>query len=76
MQITANYAGAQDVLALGGVHPGITASQIGDTLTLTGTATAAAYQAALRDVTYRNSSDSPSTLTRTVTFTVDRRRPP
>ena len=58
VQITANYAGAQDVLALGGTHPGITASQAGDTLTLSGTASPAAYQAALRDVTYRNSSDS------------------
>ena len=70
VQITANFAGAQDVLALAGVHPGITAIQIGDTLTLSGTASTAAYQAALRDVTYANSSDSPSTLLRTVTFTV------
>ncbi len=70
VQISANFAGAQDVLALGGVHPGITAIQIGDTLTLSGTASTAAYQAALRDVTYANSSDSPSTLLRTVTFTV------
>ncbi len=70
VQISANYAGAQDVLALAGVHPGITAIQIGDTLTLSGTASAAAYEAALRDVTYANSSDSPSTLLRTVTFTV------
>ena len=70
VQISANFAGAQDVLALGGVHPGITAIQIGDTLTLSGTASAAAYESALRDVTYANSSDSPSTLLRTVTFTV------
>jgi hypothetical protein len=70
VQISANFAGAQDVLALAGVHPGITAIQIGDTLTLSGTASTAAYEAALRDVTYANSSDSPSTLLRTVTFTV------
>ncbi len=69
VQITANYAGPQDVLAMSGTHPGITASQTGDTLTLSGNATPAAYQSALRDVTYRNSSDSPSTLTRTLTFT-------
>ena len=69
--ITANFAGAQDVLALSGVHPGISAGpQVGNTLTLTGTATPAAYQAALRDVTYRNTSEGPSTLARTVTFTV------
>ena len=70
VKITGNFAGAEDVLALAGVHPGITASLSGDTLTLTGNASPAAYQAALRDVTYRNSSDSPSTLARTVTFTV------
>ena len=38
VQISANYAGAQDQLALSGVHPGITAAQVGDTLTLSGTA--------------------------------------
>ena len=70
VQITVGYAGAQDVLALAGSHPGITPSVSGDTLTLTGTASPAAYQAALRDVTYRNSSDAPSTAPRTVTFTV------
>ena len=68
--ITSNFAGAQDVLALSGVHPGISALLSTNTLTLTGTATPAAYQAALRDVTYANTSDAPSTLTRTVTFTV------
>ena len=68
--ITGNYAGAQDVLALGGVHPLITAMQVGGTLTLSGTASPAAYQAALRAVTFANTSNSPSTLTRTVTFTV------
>ncbi len=69
-QITGHYAGAEDVLALGGSHPGIAASVSGDTLTLTGTGTPADYQAALADVTYRDSSDNPSTLTRKVTFTV------
>ncbi|MEY2514377.1 MAG: hypothetical protein QOJ89_1735, partial [bacterium] len=68
--ITTNFAGAQDLLALAGVHPGITALQIGNTLTLSGTSSTAAYQAALRDVTYANSSDGPSTLLRTMTFTV------
>ena len=72
VQITGGFAGAQDVLALSGSHPGITPSlnPSGDTLTLTGNASPAAYQAALRDVTYRNSSDAPSTAARTVTFTV------
>ena len=67
----ANFAGAQDVLALARrASAASRAIQVGDTLTLSGTASTAAYQAALRDVTYANSSDSPSTLLRTVTFTV------
>jgi hypothetical protein len=70
VQITGGYAGAEDILALAGSHPGITPSVSGDTLTLTGAASPAAYQAALRDVTYRNSSEAPSTAPRTVTFTV------
>lgn len=37
-------------------------------LTLTGTATVAAYEIALRSVTYTNSSESPSPSTRTITF--------
>ncbi len=69
VQITGGYAGAEDILALAGSHPGIAASFSGDTLTLTGPASVAAYQAALRDVTYRNGSDAPSTAARTVTFT-------
>ena len=38
------------------------------TLTLSGTATVAAYEAALRAVTYENSSDDPGSAPRTVTF--------
>ena len=69
VQITANYAGAQDVLALP-AQPGIGSSfsLATGTLTLTGTASVAAYQTALRAVTYRNTSSSPSTAQRTVTF--------
>jgi VCBS repeat-containing protein len=63
-------AGAEDILALSGTHPGITSVFSGDALTLSGSASPAAYQAALRAVTYRNSSDAPSTAPRTVTFTV------
>lgn len=39
-------------------------------LTLTGTATVAEYQAALRSVTYSNSSDTPNTTDRRITFVV------
>ena len=69
VQITGNYAGAEDILALplqaniaGAYNAGT------GTLTLTGTDTVANYQAALRAVTYRNTSNNPSTAQRTVTF--------
>ncbi len=39
-------------------------------LTLSGTSALANYQTALRSVTYENSSDNPSIITRTVSFTV------
>ncbi len=41
------------------------------TLTLTGQATVAQYQAALRSITYTNTSEEPSTATRTVSFVVN-----
>jgi hypothetical protein len=70
--ITANFASGQDVLAFTN-QLGITASYNSGTgvLTLTGTTTVANYQTALRSVTYQNSSDNPSTATRTVTFTAN-----
>ncbi len=40
----------------------------GGTLTLTGTDTQAAYQAALRSVRYVNNSQNPDTTARTITF--------
>jgi hypothetical protein len=40
-------------------------------LSLTGNATVAAYQTALRSVTYSNSSDAPSPLSRTIAFEVN-----
>ncbi len=70
--ITGNFASGQDVLAFTN-QLGITGNYNSGTgvLTLTGTTTVANYQTALRSVTYQNSSDNPSTATRTVTFTVD-----
>src|SRR5262245_56063499 len=41
------------------------------TLTLSGTATVADYRAALRSVTYSNTSDTPSTLARAIEFVAD-----
>ncbi|PAY19121.1 hypothetical protein CKO51_12185, partial [Rhodopirellula sp. SM50] len=72
VQITGNYANGQDVLTFvdqNGIS-GVWNAGSG-TLTLTGTATVAQYQAALRSITYTNNSDNPSTLTRTVAFTVN-----
>ena len=72
VRITANYINGEDLLAFNNVNPwGITgtwASATG-TLTLTGVSSVANYQAALRSVTYQNTSEKPSARTRTVTFT-------
>jgi len=68
-QITAGFVTAEDVLACGAcgaIVPTFNAAT--GTLTLTGSATLAAYQAALRSVTYANSSNNPSTAARTVTW--------
>ncbi len=74
VQITGNYQNGQDVLAATGLPAGITAGAFDTALgsiTLTGSATLADYQTALRAVTYRNTSNDPSTSTRTVTFTAN-----
>ena len=70
--ITSNYSNGQDILAFTNQN-GISGSWNATTgeLTLTGSATVAQYQDALRSITYTNTSESPSTLTRTVTFTVN-----
>ena len=71
VRITGNYVNGQDLLSFltqNGIT-GVWDASTG-TLTLTGTATVAQYQAALRSITYTNSSDNPSTATRTVSFTV------
>ena len=72
VQIAANYVNGQDVLAMP-VTAGIGSSfdALTGTLTLTGSATVAAYQAALRTVTYFNGSTAPSPLPRTVTWIVN-----
>ncbi|WP_300435043.1 hypothetical protein, partial [Zoogloea sp.] len=69
VSITAGFVTGQDVLAFTNQN-GITGSWNAGTgvLTLSGSATLANYQSALRSVTYLNSSDAPSTATRTVAF--------
>src|SRR5262249_58456253 len=72
VQMTGNYGNGEDVLAFAntGSISGNFNSGTG-TLTLSGADTADNYQAALRSVTYRNTSDNPSTLLRTVSFQVN-----
>lgn len=72
VQITGAYQSAEDVLAFTN-QLGITGSWNSGTgtLTLSGTTTVANYQTALRAVTYRNTSLTPVTTARTVTFTVE-----
>ena len=71
IQITTNYVNGQDVLSFtntGSITGTWTAAT--GTLTLSGSDTVANYQAALRAVKYQNTSENPSGLTRTVSFTV------
>ncbi|MFN8633983.1 MAG: Calx-beta domain-containing protein [Chloroflexota bacterium] len=74
VQLTGNCASGEDVLALtpnpqNGITGVYTAATC--TLSLTGSASPASYQTALRAVTYANTSNNPSTLARTVSFTVN-----
>ena len=72
VQITGNYVNGEDVLSFTNQN-GITGNwnATTGTLTLTGTSSVSHYQAALRSITYSNSSEAPDTSTRTVSFTVN-----
>ena len=72
VSITSNFASAEDVLGFTSQN-GITGSYNSTTgvLTLSGTSSVANYQTALASVTYFNSSDNPSGLTRTLSFQAD-----
>ena len=73
VQITGNYQNGQDVLSFANAF-GITAGPFDastGTLTLSGTTTFANYEDALQSVKYHNTSENPSALTRTITFTVN-----
>jgi hypothetical protein len=69
VQITGNYVNGEDLLAFAtiGAISG-TFDALTGTLTLTGSDTVANYQAALRTVTYVNTSENPSGAARTVTI--------
>ena len=71
VQITNNYQNGQDVLSFTNTVniTGVFTPASG-TLTLTGSDTVANWQKALRSVRYNNTSESPSTAVRTVTWIV------
>ena len=72
VQITTNYENGSDVLDFADTATitGVFAAATG-TLTLSGQDTVANYQAALRAVTFENTSQNPSLLQRTVTWIAD-----
>ncbi|EMI46059.1 LamG-like jellyroll fold domain-containing protein [Rhodopirellula sp. SWK7] len=72
VQITGNFAGLEDVLAVTDQF-GITSSYDSGTgtLSLSGSATLDEYETVLRTATYANASDNPDTATRTISFLVN-----
>jgi hypothetical protein len=72
IQISTNYLNTEDILAFS-TNYGISVDSwevTTGTLRLIGTASLADYSAALQEVTYENSNPTPSTATRTVSFSV------
>jgi len=75
IQITGNYNPSQDVLGFN-IPASVTTKITGHwdpntgTLTMSGVDTAAHYQAALQSVVYYNTVAPPSTLTRTISFSI------
>src|SRR6185295_8620289 len=72
VSITGAFASGQDALGFANQN-GISGAYNASTgvLTLSGTSSVANYQTALRSVTYVNTSENPSPLNRTVTFSVN-----
>src|SRR5204863_275537 len=71
--ITNNCTSAEDVLGVTAAF-GVSNGDYGSgtcTLTLSGPATPANFESALRTVTYQNDSDNPNTAARTVTWTAN-----
>jgi len=71
VQITGNYQNGEDILSFTNRN-GITGAWNNESgkLTLTGSSSLAEYQTALRSIKYWNSSVTPNTSTRTISFTV------
>jgi hypothetical protein len=77
VSISSNFVSGQDELGINGSTSGTDGSitysynATSGVLTLTGSVTAADYQATLRKVTYKNTSASPNTSNRTVSFSLN-----
>jgi hypothetical protein len=69
--ITNPIDGAAELLAATTGATSIVASYVAPTLTLTGVDTIANYQTVLRTVTYENTSDTPNTTARVISFKVN-----
>ena len=68
--VGSGYTAGQDVLAFTNQN-GITGSWSAPTMTLTGSATKANWQTALRSISYNNTSNTPNTGNRTINFVVN-----
>lgn len=74
VSVSSNFVTGQDVLGLNGAASGgITSSYNATTgiLTLSGSASAADYQATIQKVTYTNTSATPNTSARNITFSLN-----
>ncbi|MBD2092918.1 calcium-binding protein [Microcoleus sp. FACHB-1515] len=69
VRISSNYAAGQDVLRFTNQN-GITGTFADGVLTLSGTASLADYETALRSITYSNSSENPTPSDRTIEFEI------
>ncbi|MCG8427845.1 MAG: retention module-containing protein, partial [Chromatiales bacterium] len=70
-QIVLTNPQADDVLGVGDLPDGLTATVDGFTVTITGTASLADYEAAIEAITFQNTSENPSTITRVIEVTVN-----
>ena len=68
--ITLTNAQTGDVLAAGSMPAGITASVVGNVVTLSGSASLADYQTAIRAITFSSASEDPNTAVRAITVQV------
>ena len=68
--ITLTNAQAGDVLAAGALPSGITAVVSGNVVTLSGAASLANYQTAIRAITFASTSENPATVTRSISVVV------